>query len=106
MKIFNGTVRMAQKTGAEIIPIGCEQYGKTFYFNIGENYTISKESEKIIDELRKELSEKLATLKWTIMETQPKLDRSEITDKYLQKFQDEIVGRCNYSYNYYYPRHF
>ena len=100
MKIFNGTVRMAQETGAEIIPIGCEQYGKTFYFNIGENYTISKDSEKTIDELRDELREKLATLKWTIMETQPKLDRKEISDNYLKMFQDEIVGRCNYGYGF------
>ena len=100
MKIFNGTVRMAQETGAEIIPIGCEQYGNTFYFNIGENYTVPRDSEKTIDELRDELREKLATLKWAIMETQPKLDRIEITDNYLQEFQDEIVGRCNYGYGF------
>ena len=100
MKIFNGTVRMAQETGAEIIPIGCEQYGNTFYFNVGENYTISKDSEKTVDELRDELREKLATLKWAIMETQPQLYRKDIPDNYLQEFQDEIVGRCNYGYGF------
>ena len=100
MKIFTGTVRIAQETGAEIIPIGVEQYGNSFYFNIGENYTVPKNSFKSVEELRDELREKLATLKWSIMETQPMLDRSTITDNYLQEFQDEIVGRCNYGYGF------
>lgn len=100
MKIFNGTVRMAQETGAEIIPIGVEQYGNNFYFNIGENYRIPKNTAKSIDELRDELRGKLATLKWDIMESQPKLDHSTITEDYLQEFQDEIVSRCNYGYGF------
>ncbi len=32
------------------------------------------------------------------MESQPKLDRSAITENYLQEFQDEIISRCNYGY--------
>lgn len=100
MKIFNGTVRMAQETGAEIIPIGVEQYDKSFYFNIGENYTIPRDSSKSVNELRDELRDKLATLKWDIMESQPKLDRSRIPDNYLQEFQDEIIARCNYGYGF------
>lgn len=100
MKIFNGTVRMAQETGAEIVPIGVEQYDNNFYFNIGQNYTIPKNSLKSVDELRDELREKLATLKWDIMKSQPKLDRSAIIENYLQEFQDEIIGRCNYGYGF------
>ena len=34
------------------------------------------------------------------METQPPLEHSSITDNYLQKFQDKIVGRCNYGYGF------
>lgn len=100
MKIFNGTVRMAQETGAEIIPIGCEQYDKTFYFNVGENYTISKDDPRHVDELRDDMREKLATLKWEIIEKQPKFDRSILNDNYLSEFQDEIVQRCNYGYGF------
>ncbi len=100
MKIFNGTVRMAKETGVDIVPIGVEQYGNKFYFNIGKNYSIAKNSPKSLDELRDELREKLATLKWEIMETQPKLDHSTITEDYLDKFQAEIVGRCNYGYGF------
>lgn len=100
MKIFNGTVRIAKETGAEIIPIGVEQYDNYFYFNIGENYIIPQNTTKSVAELRDELRDKLATLKWDIMEKQPKLDHSKIPTNYLQMFQDEIVGRCNYGYGF------
>ena len=100
MKIFTGTVRIAMETGADIIPIGVEQYDKNFYFNIGENYKISKNSSKTIEELNSELRDKLATLKWEIMETQGMLNRIEVPDNYLQTFQSEIVDRCNYGYGF------
>lgn len=100
MKIFTGTVRMAKETGVEIIPIGVEQYGKTFYFNIGENYGIDKNTTISDKELTAELRDKLATLKWEIMGTQPTLDRATLPDDYLDEFQAEIVGRCNYGYGF------
>lgn len=100
MKIFTGTVRMAQETGAEIIPIAVEQYGKNFYFNIGKNYSISKNSKKNTKELTLELRDKLVTLKWDILESQPKLDHAIISNNYLKKFQSEIVDRCNYGYGF------
>lgn len=100
MKIFTGTVRMAQETGAEIIPIAVEQYGKDFYFNIGENYSIPKDVYKDAKELTSELRDKLVNLKWEILESQPKLDRAIITDNYLDWFQSEIVNRCNYGYGF------
>ena len=100
MKIFNGTVRMAKETGAEIIPIAVEQYENNFYFNIGENYRITSDTDKSIDYLKDELRDKLATLKWEIMITQPQLKHEVITDDYLEKFQSEIVDRCNYGYGF------
>lgn len=100
MEIFNGTVRMAKETNAEIVPVGVEQYGNTFYFNIGKNYTIPVYSTKSIDELRDELREKLCTLKWEIMETQSELKRKNIPDNYLETFQKEIIDRCNPEYGF------
>ena len=47
-----------------------------------------------------ELRDKLATLKWEIMEQQPVLNRETIPDNYLQLFQSEIVERCNYGYGF------
>ena len=100
MKIFTGTVRLAQETGAEIIPIAVEQYGSNFYFNIGENYTISSNSSKSVQNLTDELRDQLATLKWEIISLQPSLSRDEISENYLQEFQAEIVNRCNYGYGF------
>lgn len=100
MKIFNGTVRMAQETGSEIVPIAVEQYDKTFYFNIGENYTISKNDSQNVNELTADLRDRLVTLKWEIMKSQVPLVREEIPDNYLQEFQDDIVSRCNYGYGF------
>ena len=100
MKIFTGTVRMAQETGVEIVPIACEQYGDTFYFSVGENYSIPKDSEKTAQELTDELRDKLTTLKWDILESQPMLKRKDVPDDYLDTFQKEIVDRCNYGYGF------
>ena len=100
MKLFNGTVRMAKETNSEIIPIAIEQYNQTFYFNIGENYTIDKDTLKSVEELKDDLREKLATLKWEIMEREPFLKQEEITENYLQEFQEKIVNRCNYGYGF------
>lgn len=100
MKIFVRTVRLARETGAEIIPIAIEQYGNKFYFNIGENYIISKDNKFTEKELTDELRDRLATLKWEIMETQPILMRNDIPEDYLSFFQSEIVERCNYGYGF------
>lgn len=100
MKTFTGTVRMAKETGVDIIPIGVEQYGKTFFFNVGENYKIDNDTSKSDDELNKELRDKLCTLKWDIMKTQPELKRKDIPDDYINEFQSEIVERCNYGYGF------
>ncbi len=100
MKIFTGTVRMAKETGAEIVPIAVEQYDKHFYFNIGENYTISPNTFKDDKELTAELRDKLVTLKWSIIERQPTLLRKDISPNYLEEFQNEIVNRCNYGYGF------
>ena len=100
MKMFVGTTRMAKEAGVPIIPIAIEQYGNDFYFNIGKDYVIPKDCDKSEQELTNELRDKLTTLKWEIMETQPMLKRGEIPDNYLPQFQDEIVERCNYGYGF------
>lgn len=100
MKLFAGTVRLAKETGAEIVPIAVEQYDNKFYFNIGKNYTISRETDKTDKELTDDLRDKLATLKWNIMESQPQIMRKDIPNDFLDDFQSEIVGRCNYGYGF------
>ncbi len=98
MKLFSGAVRMAQETGAEIVPIAVEQYDNKFYFNIGENYSIPNNTEYSIQELTDDLRDKLSTLKWEIFESQPQLVRDNVPNNYLDTFQNRIVERCNFGY--------
>lgn len=100
MKTFTGTVRLAMETGAEIIPIGMEQYDNCFYVNVGKNYSLPYGDVKNTSYYNEQLRDKLATLKWEIMELQPVLERKKIPDNYLNSFQNEIVNRCNYGYGF------
>lgn len=100
MKTFTGTVRMAQETGCEIIPLAVQQYGNIFYFNIGKNYLIADSCKKTVEALNAELRDKLATLTWEIMALFPPLSRSELPEGYMDKFQTEIVNRCNFGYGF------
>lgn len=100
MKTFVGTVRLAKELGVEIVPIAVEQYENKFYFNIGKNYSIDKDTLKDEVELNSELRDKLATLKWELLELQPILKRNSLCDNYINEFQNEIVERCNYGYGF------
>lgn len=87
----------AKENNALILPIGLDQYGKTFKVNIGDyfdvnNYDDTKEEKaRAIDDLRSELGR----LKWEIWETEP-LDRSTVVgdewDKYKQQRYAEWPG--------------
>ena len=99
MKTFTGTVRMAKESEREIIPMAVQQYGKILYYNIGENYSIPCDTEKSVDELNKELREKLCTLEWEIMEKCSEvLKRETLPDGYLDMYQSEIINRSAYGF--------
>lgn len=78
---------MAKEAGVHIVPIAVEQYGNKFYFNIGENYGIAKNTTKSEAELNRELRDKLATLKWQLLESQPSLQRKNVPEGYIHEFQ-------------------
>lgn len=97
MKLFGGTVEMALKTGAEIVPIAIEQYEKDFYVNIGRNIRYANtppDTKKLTDELR----DILATLKWEIWESFPQIERSSLSDDYGDIFVKNIMAECSDSY--------
>lgn len=83
-----GIVNVAQKSNAIIIPVAIEQYGKRFKINIGKNFDMqtfgSSDTEKIraITSLR----DVLATLKYEIWETEPKINRCKINGYEWQKY--------------------
>jgi len=94
MKIFPGTVRMAQETGCEIIPLAIEQYDNTFWINIGENISISKNMN--LRESNKLLRDTLATLKWQIWEQQEMTKRENYSQNFIDNFRQSIVDRDEY----------
>lgn len=95
MKIFTGTVRMAQEANCEIIPIALQQYNDTFYFNIGENYSIPQNTNKTADILNAELRDKMATLAWEIIESSGTLNTRKLSPNCVEQFQKEIFSRCD-----------
>lgn len=96
MKIFTGAVRMARETGAEIVPIAIQQYDDTIYFNIGENYSIPRNTDKPVEVLNDDLREKLATLQWDILTHSEPLDVGALSDDPVVDFQNGIVEKCEF----------
>ena len=82
MKLFTGAVEMAICGQADIVPIAMEQYGNTYYVNMGRNIDyatvpLEKKREKT-DELR----DILCTLRWEIWEQAGVSKRSDIPGNY------------------------
>lgn len=78
MQMFTGAVEMAIESGADIIPVAIEQYGNTFYVNMGENIstehmTMDKKREHTAD-----LRDIMSTLKWEIWEEYGHTNRAEL----------------------------
>lgn len=98
LKLYNGTVRMASETAADIIPIAIEQYGNRFYVNIGQNIPYNPSKSHDINAMNEYLRDTLATLKWEIWEQIGASTRKSITADEFNNFRKSIVNRCGYGY--------
>lgn len=99
MKLYTGTVEMAIRSGADIIPIAIEQYEKSFYVNIGKNISLDETSDlnkkrKLSDDLR----DTLCTLKWEIWEQFPITKRSSLPENMGQIFAEKIMSETANDY--------
>lgn len=99
MKLYTGTVEMAIRSGADIVPIAIEQYGKSFYVNIGKNISLDKstdlnEKRKLSDDLR----DILCTLKWEIWEQFPITQRSSLPENMRQIYVQTIMSETANDY--------
>lgn len=94
MKIFPGAVKMSRTLECDIIPLAIEQYNDTFFVNIGENISFSKEESLKDANLR--LRDILATLKWEIWEYQELAKRSSYSKEFCQNFRQSVVDRDDY----------
>ena len=87
-----GIIEVAQKSGAEIIPIGIEQYGNKFIAAVGKNFDVSKygEDEKVtaINDLRGVL----AGLKWSIWESLPEYQKLSMDEAWFKSHIDSRIS--------------
>ena len=99
MKLYTGTIEMAIRSGADIVPIAIEQYEKSFYINIGKNISLDETSDlnkkrKLSDDLR----DTLCTLKWEISEQFPITKRSSLPENMGQIFVEKIMSETANDY--------
>lgn len=99
MKLYTGTIEMAIRSGADIVPIAIEQYEKSFYINIGKNISLDKatnlnEKRRLCDDLR----DILCTLKWEIWEQFPIVQRSSLPENMGQIFVERIMSETANDY--------
>jgi 1-acyl-sn-glycerol-3-phosphate acyltransferase len=97
MKCYCGTAMMAMETGADIVPIAIEQYGKKFCVNIGKNIGYDEygsDAQVFTEHLR----DTLATLKWEIWERFPITARNELPDNLKKTFAADIFAEAGELY--------
>lgn len=99
MKLYTGTIEMAIRSGADIVPIAIEQYEKSFYINIGKNISLDKatnlnEKRRLCDDLR----DILCTLKWEIWEQFQIVQRSSLPENMGQIFVGRIMSETANDY--------
>lgn len=96
--IYSGTVEMAIKSNAIIVPMAIEQYGQDYVVNIGKNIDLSGKDLKDKSILSEDLRNTLATLRWQIWETTDTVKRSDIPDDYFSTYVKNIMDESEFIY--------
>lgn len=98
MKLYNGAVRMAKKTNANIIPVAIEWYENHYFINIGKNIDLSKKQEVSNRELSDDLRGIMAALRLSIWEKKGITERSAIPDNYAEEYLNTIMEQAENGY--------
>ena len=108
-KLYEGTAEMALRTGAKIIPMAMEQYGKRYVINTGKSLdpkeydgylkpsksTSLKEGKRnLTDDLR----DALAALRWDIWEKEPVMQRKKLPEDSSERLHREIMEQSENGY--------
>lgn len=74
LPLFPGIIEMAKEANCDIVPVAIERYDKDYIVNIGHEFSVEERQKKGLtdDEIKENLRDEMATLRWTIMETLPK----------------------------------
>lgn len=106
LPLFPGIIEMAKETDCDIVPVAIERYDKNYVINIGSEFSVNKQLKMGLDEdeVKMNLRDEMATLKWDIMQSLPKkrsaieyyynTRRSELGafEEELEKFQSERLN--------------
>lgn len=95
MHCYTGAVEMSIESGADIIPVAIEQYGKTFYVNFGENISSEHMTLENKREHTAELRDAMSTLKWEIWEKYGRISRADLPDNASEQWMQYIQGMCD-----------
>lgn len=85
MKLFSGAVAFAQETGADIVPLAVERYGKHYYVTIGTEIHYADIAGKDAKMVTAELRDTLAALKWEVWEYMGIHSRADLPPDYAER---------------------
>lgn len=97
MGLYLGLVQIARATGADIVPVGIEQYDNDFVVSIGKNISMEETKNMSEQELNLYLRDCMATEKWRIIESRGINNRKDINTT-IDDFETEIINRCPYEF--------
>lgn len=98
MPLYSGTAEIAIRTGAEIVPIAIEQYGKHYYANVGENISSAGYELPQKQQLTDILRDTLCTLKWEIWEQFPVTSRASLPEDAAEQYLAGIMSQSENGY--------
>jgi hypothetical protein len=95
MHLYTGAVEMAIESGADLIPVGIELYGNTFYINIGRNISSRNMQPDSKQKYTEKLRGTMAALKWEIWEHHGKSSRVSLPDNLSEQWKKHILKMCD-----------
>lgn len=81
MPLYDGCVHIALEGNADLVPLAIEQFGKNFYINIGSNIEVNpyqKDNALYINEIKGNLRNALASLKYEVLKYGPSIARESL----------------------------
>lgn len=104
--LFFGFYDVAKAAGVRVVPVGSHRTADTIYVRVGDAFSVSNLER---DEARELLKEKLATLKWELIERYSKCARTDLpygdeAESYWQEAMDALMAEVPF-YDYELEKH-
>ncbi len=90
--LYAGAVELAITCGADIVPIALHRDKNKYYANVGANISYEECDYSERYKLTNELRDRMATLKWEIIESLPSIKRQDVKDTAYDDFLQDIFA--------------